>query len=153
MILRLQFFSVFYSHILYSLCPLDSMASKQPFLAWSFIPCVYLPIILNVWHVKWNFDRFEINRPSIYRIVLCVLCVCVCVFVCVRVCASVHASFIYYMASIVFISIGVQFNLLAPLIAHRSHFYSMRDPSLISKISYSIYYCAKDYKLRRRIVC
>lgn len=72
-------------------CSLRSFA-LQLFLAWSFIPCVYLPTILNVWHVKWNFDRFEINRPSIYRsVVLCVYCVRACQYGCVRASArSVH---------------------------------------------------------------
>lgn len=65
------------------------------FLACSFIahvsqliPCVYLPI-LNVWHVKWNFDRFDWNQSSVHLSSGSVSrCVCACAHVCVSV--SVH---------------------------------------------------------------
>lgn len=71
--------------------------------------------ILNVWHANWNFDRFEINRPSIYRIVLLCFVQCACVCACI---AHVHLLYGIHRARI-YISIGAQFNLPAPLIFHR----------------------------------
>lgn len=160
MILRLHVFSLVSPTLFVrSVCLLYGLPqSSQLFLAWSFIPCVHLPIsmciyILNVWHVKWNFDRFEINRPSIYRIV------------------CLHATFIYY--GIPSHSFQSQLNWIYQILSRSlsvcissfiAYFYIAWDPYSISFVLHDYAHAAaKDYywkkkhthrtdkKLRRRI--